>query len=165
MFFKLLYEKWQLFSTKKLAFVLKNRHIIAALKLENATDMKNDRLKQIVLLLGLMLPTAWCGANAAHFTFTDGYSHIAVKENHVQNVPKGSTIQASIYGHLLTVVFTENIGQVEMEINKATGELVQTLWVFSPDGLQTYIPQTGGYIITFKLSNGDEYYGEFTVTD
>ena len=165
MFFKLLYEKWQLFSTKKFAFVLKNRHIIEALKLENATDMKNDRLKQIVLLLGLMLPTAWCGANAAYFTFTDGYSHIAVKENHVQNVPKGHTIQASIDGHTLTVIFTENIGPVEMEITTAAGVHVQTYWANTPDGQQAYIPQTGDYVITFTLSNGDEYYGEFTVTD
>ena len=125
--------------------------------------MQQKRLKQIVLLLGLMLPTAWYGASGSNFT--DGYSHIEVKGRNASSSPKGHTIQASIYGHLLTVVFTENIGQVEMEINKATGELVQTLWVFSPDGLQTYIPQTGDYIITFTLSNGDEYYGEFTVTD
>ena len=31
--------------------------------------------------------------------------------------------------------------------------------------LTTYLPQTGDYIITFTLANGDEYYGEFTVTD
>ena len=125
--------------------------------------MRNDRIKQIVLLLGLMLPTAWCGATANYFN--DGYSHIAVKESHVQNIPKGYTIQASIDGHYLMVVFTENIGQVAMEITTAAGVHVQTYWANTPDGQQTYIPQTGDYVITFTLSNGDEYYGEFTATD
>jgi hypothetical protein len=34
-----------------------------------------------------------------------------------------------------------------------------------PNDLQIYIPNTGDYIVTFTLPNGDEYYGEFTVTD
>lgn len=52
-----------------------------------------------------------------------------------------------------------------VEITTAAGATVQCLWVVTPDGLQTYIPSTGDYVITFTLSNGDEYYGEFTVTD
>ena len=80
-------------------------------------------------------------------------------------MPKGHTIQASIYGHTLTVVFTENLGTVEMEIATTSGTFVQTYWASTPEGLQTYLPQTGDYIITFTLANGDEYYGEFTVTD
>ena len=125
--------------------------------------MRNNTIKQFVLLLGFMLPAAWCGANAAYSA--DGYSHIAVKENHVQNAPKGHTIKASINGHTLTVMFTENIGQVAIEVFKVTGGAVETFWIQTPDGLQTYIPLAGDYIITFTLSNGDEYYGEFTVTD
>lgn len=125
--------------------------------------MRNNTIKQIILLLGLMLPTAWCGANGNNST--DGHSHIQIKETNVQSMPKGNTIKASIDGHYLTVIFTENIGPVTMEITTVAGATVQTYWVYSPDGLQTYIPQTGDYIITFTLSNGDEYYGEFTVTD
>ena len=125
--------------------------------------MRNTTLKQLVLLLGLLVPTAWCGANTINSD--DGYSHIHVKQGNVQNMPKGNTIKASIDGHYLTVIFTENIGPVTMEITTAAGTTVQTYWVYSPDGLQTYIPQTGDYVITFTLSNGDEYYGEFTVTD
>ena len=37
--------------------------------------------------------------------------------------------------------------------------------VQTPDCYQFYLPLTGDYIITFTLANGDEYYGEFTVTD
>lgn len=118
-------------------------------------------IKQFILLLGLMLPVAWCGAN----TTNDGYSHIQIKESYVQSVPKGSTIQASINGHYLMVVFTENLGQVAIEISTATGGYVQADSCITPNGLQFYIPNTGDYIVTFTLPNGDEYYGEFTVTD
>ena len=125
--------------------------------------MKIKQLKSFVLLLGLMLPTAWCGANGT--CSTDGHSHIQVKEARVENTPKGHTIKASIDGHTLTVLFTENLGQVDVEITTAAGATVQTFWVPTPDGLQTYVPNVGNYIITFTLANGDEYYGEFSVTD
>ena len=125
--------------------------------------MTHTKFKQFALLLALMLPTAWCSANGT--AFTDGVGHITIKEAHVEGTPRSSTIQASIDGHTLTVMFTENIGQVAIEVFKVTGGAVETFWIQTPDGLQTYIPLAGDYVITFTLSNGDEYYGEFTVTD
>lgn len=125
--------------------------------------MKNKQFKSFVLLLGLMLPAAWCGVNGNNVK--DGYSNILVKESVVQNTPRGYAIQASIDGHTLTVFFTENIGPVEMEITTVAGAHVQTYWANTPDGFQTNIPNVGNYVITITLSNGDEYYGEFTVTD
>ena len=70
-------------------------------------------LKHFILLFGLLLPIAWCGATT--LILKDGYSAIQVKVAQVQSVPKGSSIQASINGHLLTVVFLENLGQVTVE--------------------------------------------------
>ena len=125
--------------------------------------MRNTKIKQFILLCGLLLPTVWCGANGT-FSF-DGLGHIEIKEGIVQGAPKGSTIQASINGHALNVVFTENLGQVAVEITTAAGATVDCVLVHTPNGLQIYIPNTGDYIITFTLPNGDEYYGEFTVTD
>ena len=37
--------------------------------------------------------------------------------------------------------------------------------VLTPNGMQFYILNVGNYIVTFTLPNGDEYYGEFTVTE
>jgi hypothetical protein len=109
------------------------------------------------------MATTW--SVASDQIVSDGYSGIPIKEAGVQGAPKGSTIQAYINGHYLTVVFTENLGQVVMEIASTTGGVLQTYWANTPEGLQAYLPLTGNYVITFTLPNGDEYYGEFTVTD
>ena len=125
--------------------------------------MRHVKIKQFILLLGLLFQTAWSGANGT-LSF-DGYSHIEIKESILQGAPKGSTIQAYINGHTLTVSFTENLGNVAIEITTATGSPVDYFTTPTPNGLLFYIPLTGDYIITFTLPNGDEYYGEFTVTD
>lgn len=71
----------------------------------------------------------------------------------------------SIYDHVLSVMFSENLGQVAVEVSTTSGTQVDCLSVLTPNGLQFYIPNSGNYIVTFTFSNGDEYYGEFTVTD
>ena len=124
--------------------------------------MRNN-IKQFVLLLGLLLPTAWCGATGT--CSSDGHSPIHVKEGHVQGIPKGSTIQAVINGHMLIVMFSENLGQASIEVTTATGTPMDCLSTQTPTGVNLYVPHAGDYIITFTLPNGDEYYGEFTVTD
>lgn len=125
--------------------------------------MQKFNLKTIALLLGLSLPIFLCQAEEIHLT--DGFSHIAVKESHVQGIPKGTSIQASISGHYLMVSFIENLGEVSVEITTPTGDYVQANSCITPNGLMFYIPLAGDYIVYFTLPNGDEYYGEFTVTD
>lgn len=75
---------------------------------------KYFKLKHVILLLGLLIPAVWCGAS--NLGSVDGHSNIIIKEGNVHSSPKGNTIQASIYGHTLTVVFTENLGQVVVEV-------------------------------------------------
>ena len=125
--------------------------------------MQYTKLKQFMLLLCLLLPIAWCFANGTNTA--DGLGHIIIKEAKVQSAPRGSSIEASIDGHMLTVVFTENLGQVAVEVTTATGSPVDATSTITPNGIQFYIPLAGDYIVTFTLPNGDEYYGEFTVTD
>ena len=124
---------------------------------------KHFRLKQFALLLGIVLPTLWHGVYA--ISTMDGVSNIFIKDNNVQGAPKGSSIQASINGHTLMVTFTENLGQVAIEITTSMGDYVDFDSTLTPNGIQFYIPLAGDYIVTFTLPNGDEYYGEFTVTD
>ena len=124
---------------------------------------KLHRLKCFVLLVGFLMPAFWCGANI--LLNADGCSGIIIKESRTHGNPKSSSIQASIDGHVLTVVFLENLGQVSIEISRVpTGE-IQMQSTPTPDGVEFYIFSTGNFIITFTLPNGDEYYGEFSVTD
>ena len=125
--------------------------------------MRKHRLTLLLLLFGFILPATWCGAEGTNLT--DGYSHIQIKETNVHGSPRGSSIQATINGHTLTVVFTENLGQVSVEITTVTGMPVEYNLANTPTGLVFYIPNAGDYIVTFTLPNGDEYYGEFTVSD
>ena len=123
--------------------------------------MQHKKNKRLALLLGLMLSAIWCcGSN-----FFDGYSLIQIKEARVEDLPKGSSIQASIDGHTLTVVFLENLGQVQIQVETALGGDTQYQSTPTPNGVIFYITNTGSYIVTFTLPNGDEYYGEFEVTD
>ena len=78
---------------------------------------------------------------------------------------KGNSIVPTINGHALSVVFNENIGQVSVEVATLAGASVECLSVLTPNGVQVYIPNAGNYVVTFTLSNGDVYYGEFTVTN
>lgn len=125
--------------------------------------MQKHKLNIYVLLLGLLSLATW--QQAYGFILSDGYSHINIKEAHVEGVPKGSSIQATINGHALTVVFTENLGQVAISVTTSTGSVVECLSTITPNGVILYIPNAGDYIVNFTLPNGDEYYGEFTVTD
>ena len=125
---------------------------------------KAIKFRQCVMLLILILCAAFCGA--ATVLSTDGGSPIQIKEGNVQSIPKGSTIQASLDGHWLTVTFTQNIGTLTMELEMASGlSIFSYPWVETPDSYQFCLNLTGDYIITFTLSNGDEYYGEFAITD
>ena len=83
----------------------------------------------------------------------------------VSSLDKSNAITPVIDGHVLTVAFTENLGQVAVEVTTASGAPVEGTTTITPNGLQIYIPLAGDYIVTFTLPNGDEYYGEFTVTD
>lgn len=86
--------------------------------------MRKFNLKRIVLLIGLLMPAVWLGAHDT--CLMDGHSNILIKDGNVQGTPKGNTIQASINGHMLVVVFTENLGQVSVEVTTASGGTVQT---------------------------------------
>ena len=121
------------------------------------------QIKQLVLLLGFLLPTVFCTAHVSNLN--DGPKNISINAAQVQSSPKTASILAYIDGHSLTVTFTENLGTVQIEITTASGGPVTFTDVWTPDSYIAYIPSTGSYVVTITLPNGDEYYGEFEVTD
>ena len=75
------------------------------------------------------------------------------------------SIFADISGHKLTVAFSQNLGEVSIDISTASGATIFCLSVQTPTGYQYFVQNAGSYVITFTLPNGDKYYGEFEVTD
>ena len=126
------------------------------------------KFKETVLMLCLVLSGALCYANSTARTENEKENGITIevkeKASHGSS-DKSNAIIPIINGHVLTVTFTENLGQVAVEITTATGVPVENLWTPTPNGIQTYLSLCGDYIVNFTLPNGDEYYGEFTVTD
>lgn len=127
--------------------------------------MRYKKLFKAISVFCLLLTTVWCHASYVITNYDDGHSQIQIKEASIQGSPKDYAIQASIDGHTLTVVFTENLGQVTVEVSRVGGGETQVESTPTPNGVLFYIYDTGSYIVTFTLPNGDEYYGEFEVMD
>lgn len=119
-------------------------------------------------MLCLVLSGAWSYAHsvAGMENEKDGDIPIELINGASQNISeKTDYIIASINGHVLSVVFTQNLGQVTIDVSLVAGGEVETQSTPTPNGVIIYIPNTGSYVVTFTLSNGDVYYGEFEVTD
>ena len=123
------------------------------------------KFKTIILALCLTIGASLCYANHADYKKADGTPITIIKSTNFSGVDRTSSISASINGHTLTVAFTEYLGDVTIEVNDITGSPVDLTLVGTPIGYECYIPLTGHYTVYFKLANGDEYSGEFDVTD
>lgn len=127
------------------------------------------KLATFVLMLCLTLSGAFCHASGVagqeNKRGNDGIPIEIINNSSHGGTEKGNSIIATINGHMLTIVFTENLGQVSIEITTTTGGYVQANSCLTPNGFQFYISTVGDYIVTFTLPNGDEYYGEFMVTN
>lgn len=125
------------------------------------------KFKETILMLCLLFSGALCYAHGEVKTIEkeEGVP-IAVKQAATSTgLGKGDSINASIEGHVLSVVFTQNLGQMTIDVSLVAGGEVETPSTPTPNGVNIYIASTGSYVVTFTLSNGDEYYGEFEVTD
>lgn len=124
---------------------------------------------KMVLMLCLVLSGALCYAHSEAGTRNmkgnDGITIGVIESSSQSGSDKSSAITPVINGHVLSVMFSENLGQVTVEVSTTSGVRVDCLSVLTPNGLQVYIPNVGNYIVTFTLPNGDVYAGEFTVTD
>ena len=117
------------------------------------------KLRQMILMLCLILSGALCYANGTTKTGNEKDwvpIPIDIKESTgASGSDRSNSILPTLDGHVLTVVFNENLGQVSVEVTTAAGATVECFSVLTPNGLQVYIPNAGNYIVTFTLSNGD----------
>jgi hypothetical protein len=126
-------------------------------------------IKKTFIFIVVLLPAFFCVANNSIQVVNNSIQKeihpVVIKAGAAVSSPKTSSIQATIDGHSLTVVFLENLGTVHIEVTDLNGGAVALTDLYTPNGYIAYIYNTGSYIVTFTLTNGDEYYGEFDVTD
>lgn len=123
------------------------------------------KLKLPILLLTLSLSVA-VGHASGTSNFQTEHVPIALTSGTQYNGDdKSSSIIASINGHYLTVAFTESLGEVSIEVQNTSGIPLDVSIMDTPSGRQIYIPLAGSYILIIKLENGDEYHGNFEVSD
>lgn len=125
------------------------------------------KFKITALMLYLVISGALCYASGEARSKNEKGTPIEVIEVSVlSGFDRSNAIIPTINGHVLTVVFNENIGQVSVEVATLVGGgETQVESTPTPNGVIFYIPNAGSYVVTFTLSNGDVYYGEFTVDD
>ena len=116
-------------------------------------------------MLCLTVSAALSQNNMAGTENGDGISITLIRAINYGGSDKSNSITASIDGHILSVAFSDNIGQVSTEITNENGATVECLTFPTPTGYQFYVPLAGRYTVTFTLSSGDEYYGYFEVEE
>lgn len=124
-----------------------------------------NKITTIVLLLGIIMPTAFGLANSGLSTEKDGVTSIVINKSSEFGNDKSGSISASIDGHILTVSFLSNIGHVTIKITDASGVTLNIVSTETPTGYMYYIPSAGHYVVVFTFTDGDEYEGEFDVID
>ena len=123
------------------------------------------KLKTVLLMLALLSSAVLSHANDVAKTHEDGTPVLIIKTSSDEGYDKSSSISASVNGHNLIVVFTENLGQVTIRIFNENGTPIDLMTTPTPNGHIIYIPLAGQYTVLFSLPNGDEYWGEFEVED
>lgn len=119
----------------------------------------------LFLMLSMFIPTSFSHVYGMNGTTEEGISVLVIVKSQHGGTDRSGAILATIDGHYLSVVFLENLGQVTVEVTRLSGGETQIESTPTPTGVNFYMSSTGSYMVTFTLSNGDEYYGEFEVTD
>ena len=119
-------------------------------------------MKICIILIVFMLGVISLG-NANNTVTEDKLTVHANTENGDEKTNVAESIFADISGHKLTVAFSQNLGEVSIDISTASGATIFCLSVQTPTGYQLMIPSEGSYGVTFTLQDGSVYYGEFDV--
>ena len=121
--------------------------------------------KRIILIVFMLGVISLGNANNTVTVTEDKLTVRANTDNSNEKTNVAESIFADISGHKLTVAFSQNLGEVSIDISTASGASIFCLSVQTPTGYQYFVQNAGSYVITFTLPNGDKYYGEFEVTD
>ena len=122
--------------------------------------------KKLTLLFALLLQAAFV-LEAKQTSTKEGVDVIAVySASHNSSTDRNYPISVDIMSHTLTVSIHQNVGIAQIMIRDSNGAMVELENIMtSPETTCIYISECGYYRLDIVLSNGDIYYGYFTVRD
>jgi hypothetical protein len=122
--------------------------------------------KSFTLLFALLLQAAFV-QEAKSMSTKEGVDVIAVYSAiHNSSTDRNLPISVDIMSHTLTVSIHQNVGIAQIMIRDSNGAMVELGNILtSPETTCIYISECGYYRVDIVLSNGDIYYGYFTVRD
>ena len=132
-------------------------------------NFKNENTmtkKSFTLLFALLLQAAFV-LEAKQVSTKEGIDIISIHSNSINSaVERNPPISADIASHMLTISIHQNVGIAQIMVRDSNGAIVEIDHIMSsPNTSCYYISEAGYYRIDIVLSNGDIYYGYFTVYD
>ena len=122
--------------------------------------------KSFTLLFALLLQAAFV-LEAKQVSTKEEFDLISIySASHNVVTERHHIITADITSHMLTVSIHQNVGIAQIMIRDSNGAMVELGNILtSPETTCIYISECGYYRLDIVLSNGDIYYGYFTVRD
>ena len=122
--------------------------------------------KSFTLLFALLLQAVFV-LEAKQVSTKEGIDIISIHSNSINSaVERNPPISADIASHMLTISIHQNVGIAQIMVRDSNGAIVEIDHIMSsPNTSCYYISEAGYYRIDIVLSNGDIYYGYFTVYD
>lgn len=132
-------------------------------------NFKNENTmtkKSFTLLFALLLQAVFV-LEAKQVSTKEGVDIISVySSSHNATSSRYPIITADIASHMLTISIHQDVGIAQIMIRDSNGAMVDLEnMLASPETTCIYISECGYYRVDIVLSNGDIYYGCFTVRD
>ena len=132
-------------------------------------NFKNENTmtkKSFTLLFALLLQAVFV-LEAKQVSTKEGIDIISIHYNSINSAgERNPPISADIASHMLTISIHQNVGIAQIMVRDSNGAIVEIDHIMSsPNTSCYYISEAGYYRIDIVLSNGDIYYGYFTVYD
>ena len=123
-------------------------------------------MKEKTLLI-LFVLFAFLGTEAKQKEMLENVNLINKYDNTTNGTElRQSPVTVDITSHILTISIQQNVGIAQIMVRDSNGAIVEIDHIMSsPNTSCYYISEAGYYRIDIVLSNGDIYYGYFTVYD
>ena len=123
-------------------------------------------MKKCILILIVSFLQMSLIAEANQMSTKEGVDIISVQGNFQDGVNLRIPIYVDIFSHTLSVTVGEGINVAQVVVTNSYGAVVDMQLIGAKPGTTCFhISNTGYYRIDIYLSNGDQYYGFFTVHD